>query len=79
MKNTFDGLGMFYEFLKRTGNYLKSDGAVKRLAWCLGEPPANGKRCRADGDRWSMGRVDPSRRIGAMSRRPPFGPSSTRA
>ncbi len=35
-------LRMFYEFLKRTGDYLKSDDAVKRLAWSPGEPPANG-------------------------------------
>ena len=43
MRRAFDGLGMFYEFLKRTEDYLlKSDAAVKRLAWSLGEPPANG-------------------------------------
>ena len=42
MKNTFYGLQIFYEFLRRTRDYLNSDAAVKRLAWCLGEPPANG-------------------------------------
>ena len=36
-------LRMFREFLKRTGDYLTSEGAVKRLAWCRGESPANGK------------------------------------
>ena len=42
MSRAFHGLGMFYKFLKQTQNYLKSDAAVKRLAWCPGEPPANG-------------------------------------
>ena len=42
MSRAFDGLGMFYEFLKRTREYLESDAAVKRLAWCPSEPPVNG-------------------------------------
>ena len=42
MSRAFHGLGMFYEFLNRTREYLKSDAAVKRLAWCLGKPPTNG-------------------------------------
>ena len=42
MKNTFYGLRIFYEFLRRTREYLNSDAAVKRLAWHPGEPPANG-------------------------------------
>ena len=42
MKTTFYGLQIFYEFLRRTRDYLKSDAAVKRLAWRPGEPPANG-------------------------------------
>ena len=42
MRLAFHGLGMFYEFLKRTREYLESDAAVKRLAWCPSEPPVNG-------------------------------------
>ena len=42
MRRAFDELGMFYKFLKQTQSYLKSDAAVKRLAWGPGEPPANG-------------------------------------
>ena len=42
MSRAFHGLGMFYEFLKRTREYLKSDAAVKRLAWCPSEPSVNG-------------------------------------
>lgn len=42
MSRAFHGLGMFYEFLKRTREYLESDAAVKRLAWCPSEPPVNG-------------------------------------
>lgn len=56
MSRAFHGLGMFYEFLKRTQNYLKSDAAVKRLAWCLGEPPTNGgndtERNEVDAGAW---------------------------
>ena len=42
MRRAFGELKMFYEFLKRTRNYLESDAAVKRLAWRRGEVPANG-------------------------------------
>ena len=42
MRRVFGELGMFYDFLKRTRDYLESDAAVKRLAWHLGEEPANG-------------------------------------
>lgn len=42
MIRAVDGLKMFYEFLRRTWDYLESDAAVKRLAWRPGEPPANG-------------------------------------
>ena len=42
MSRAFRGLGMFYEFLKRTREYLESDAAVKRLAWCPSGPPVNG-------------------------------------
>ena len=41
MDRVFRGLGMFYELLKRTREYLESDAAVRRLAWDPGEPPAN--------------------------------------
>ena len=42
MHRAFRELKTFYEFLKRTRNYLESDAAVKRLAWRPGEAPANG-------------------------------------
>ena len=42
MSRVFHELRMFYEFLRRTGDYQKSDAAVKRLAWSRGEPPVNG-------------------------------------
>ena len=42
MRRAFGELKTFYEFLKRTRNYLESDAAVKRLAWRPGEAPANG-------------------------------------
>ena len=36
------GLGMFYEFLKRTKDHQENDADVKRLAWDHGEAPPNG-------------------------------------
>ena len=42
MRRAFGELKTFYEFLRRTRNYLESDAAVKRLAWRPGEAPANG-------------------------------------
>jgi hypothetical protein len=33
MRNTFYGLKDFFEFLKRSKNYLESEASVKRLAW----------------------------------------------
>ena len=50
MSRAFHGLGMFYEFLKRTREYLESDTAVKRLAWSFCEPPANGGNGAGRGD-----------------------------
>ncbi len=50
MGRAFHGLGMFYEFLRRTREYLESDPAVKRLAWRLGEPPANGSNGAGRGE-----------------------------
>ena len=44
MRNSFYGLRDFYEFLKRTEDYMKSPEAVLRLAWKLGEPPEGEKR-----------------------------------
>jgi hypothetical protein len=39
MKNAFFGLKTFYDFLRRTKDYMESDAAVKRLAWRPGVPP----------------------------------------
>ena len=39
MKNAFFGLKTFYDFLRRTKDYMESDAAVKRLAWKTGVPP----------------------------------------
>lgn len=44
MQRAFGELKMFYDFLKRTRDYLGSDAAVKRLACRPGEAPANGDR-----------------------------------
>ena len=57
MSRAFHGLGMFYEFLRRTRDYLESDAAVKRLAWKHAEPPDNGGgnvdgRREADAGQW---------------------------
>ena len=40
MHRAFGELKTFYDFLKRTRDYLEN-AAVKRLAWCPGETPAN--------------------------------------
>ena len=42
MQRAFGELKMFYDFLKRTRDYLESDAAVKRLAYRPGRAPANG-------------------------------------
>jgi hypothetical protein len=39
MRRTFSGLRDFYEFLKRTEDFMRSPEAVLRLAWKPGEPP----------------------------------------
>ena len=39
MKSAFFGLKTFYDFLRRTKDYMESDAAVKRLAWKPGAPP----------------------------------------
>ena len=41
MSRAVRGLQMFYVFLKRTRDYLRSDAAVKRLAWRPDETPSN--------------------------------------
>ena len=41
MHRVFSDLKTFYDFLKRTRDYLEGDAAVKRLAWRPGETPAN--------------------------------------
>ena len=41
MRRAFSELKTFYDFLKRTRDYLEGDAAVKRLAWCPGETPGN--------------------------------------
>ena len=51
MRRAFGELKTFYEFLRRTRNYLENDAAVKRLAWRPGEAPANGDHgARRDGE-----------------------------
>ena len=42
MKRAFGELKTFYDFLKRTRDYLESDATVKRLAWHPGQASANG-------------------------------------
>ena len=42
MKRAFGELKTFYDFLKRTQDYLESDATVKRLAWHPGQASANG-------------------------------------
>ncbi len=39
MKSAFFGLKTFYDYLRRTKNYMESDAAVKRLAWRPGTAP----------------------------------------
>ena len=39
MKNAFFGLKTFYDFLRRTKDYMESDAGVKRLAWKPGVAP----------------------------------------
>lgn len=39
MKSAFFGLKTFYDFLRRTKNYMESDAATKRLAWKGGNAP----------------------------------------
>ena len=55
MRRTFGELGMFYDFLKRTRDYLESDAAVKRLAWRPGEAPANGDHGTGPGEATDAG------------------------
>lgn len=49
MKNAFFGLKTFYDFLRRTKDYLECDAAVKRLAWRPGIPPDDDEAERARG------------------------------
>ena len=44
MQRAFGELKTFYDFLKRTRDYLESDASVKRLAWHPGQASANGDR-----------------------------------
>jgi hypothetical protein len=39
MKSAFFGLKTFYDFLRRTKDYMESDAATKRLAWKGGNAP----------------------------------------
>lgn len=39
MRSAFFGLQTFYDFLRRTKDYMESDAAVKRLAWKRSVPP----------------------------------------
>ena len=55
MRRTFGELGMFYDFLKRTRDYLESDAAVKRLAWRPGDAPANGDHGTGPGEATDAG------------------------
>lgn len=49
MTKVFFGLKTFYDFLRRTKDYMESDAAVKRLAWKAGIPPDDGDVDRATG------------------------------
>jgi RecA/RadA recombinase len=49
LKNVFYGLKTFYDFLRRTKDYMESDAAVKRLAWKTGTPPDDDQTDRARG------------------------------
>ena len=78
MRRSFDGLRMFYEFLKRTREYLESDVAVKRLAWDLGEAPPNGGNGAKSSMMPERGFGSSSRRTGGTSPSPRFANFSTR-
>ena len=80
MRRAFGELKTFYDFLKRTRDYLEGDTAVKRLAWRAGEAPADGRHDpgRDAGTDAGRGSSSPSRRIGRTSRRPRSASSSTR-
>ena len=39
LNSAFYGLKTFYDFLRRTKDYMESDAAVRRLAWKSGVPP----------------------------------------
>jgi len=50
MQMTFYGLKSFYDYLRRTKDYLESDAAVLRLGWKAGERPAGD--VAANGGTW---------------------------
>ncbi len=49
MKNAFFGMKTFYDFLRRTKDYMESDAAIKRLAWKPGISPVDDVTDRARG------------------------------
>jgi hypothetical protein len=49
MRSAFFGLKTFYDFLRRTKDYMESDAAVKRLAWRPGVPPEDDDADRLQG------------------------------
>lgn len=49
LRSVFYGLKTFYDFLRRTKDYMESDVAVKRLAWKPGVPPEDDQTDRARG------------------------------
>lgn len=49
MRNVLYGLKTFYEFLRRTKDYMESDAAVKRLAWKPGAAPDDNDEGEARG------------------------------
>ncbi len=55
MRRAFGELRIFYDFLKRTRDYLESDAAVKRVAWRPGETPANGDHGTGSGEATDAG------------------------
>jgi len=49
MKQAFFGLKTFYDFLRRTRDYMESEAAVRRLAWQPGHPPDDNRAEHPDG------------------------------
>ncbi len=56
LRGTFDGLGIYYQYLKRTRDFMNSDAAVKRLAW-RDTRDSRGKKRRKKEEEQSSGPV----------------------